>query len=121
MKGLISIQNKFNECLRWCLVIYLNSENKNPSKIGSIDIEVAKKHFNGVKFPVHRNDYTKIEKKNLINVFGYEDETTYCNYTLKQSFEINVDLLLLSISENSHFVLIRYFNRFVANTTKNHC
>ena len=81
-----------------------------------------KLHFNGVKFPVHRKYYTKIEKKIiLINVFGYEDETTYCNYTLKQSFEINVDLLLLSISENSHFVLIRYFNRFVTNTTKNHC
>lgn len=43
MKGFISIQNKFNESFRWCLVRHLNPGNKKPSKIESIDIEVAKK------------------------------------------------------------------------------
>ena len=43
MKGLISIQNKFNESFRWYLVRHLNPANKKPSKIESIDIEVAKK------------------------------------------------------------------------------
>ena len=43
MKGFISIQNKFNESFRWCLVRHLNPGNKKPSKIESIDTEVAKK------------------------------------------------------------------------------
>ena len=43
IKGLISIQNKFNESFRWYLVRHLNPANKKPSKIESIDIEVAKK------------------------------------------------------------------------------
>ena len=33
MKILINIQNKDNECFKWCLVRYLNPVNKNPAKI----------------------------------------------------------------------------------------
>ena len=67
----------------------------------------------GTKFPVHKKGYVKIEKQNniSINVFDYENETPYCIYTLKQTFEKYVDLLVLSNSKNSHYVLIKNFPR----------
>ena len=53
-----------------------------------------------------------------INVFGYEDKTAHCIYTSKQTFEIHVDLSQLSNLKNSHYVLIKDFNRFMTNKTK---
>ena len=50
-----------------------------------------------VKFPVHRIDYSKIKKQNLISisVLGYEDYTPHQIYTPKQTFKKRVSLLLL--------------------------
>ena len=80
MKVLINIQNEDKECFKWCLVRYLNSVNKNPAKIRSADKKLVKKlEFKGVQFLVHKKDYPKIKKpRNIsIDVFNYEDETTY--------------------------------------------
>ena len=75
MKGLISIQHKDNECFRWCLVRYLNSVNKNPTKITNVGKEFAKQlDFKAIKLPFHEKDYAEIEKQiNVsVNVFrGY--------------------------------------------------
>ena len=78
--------------------------------------------FKRVRFIVHEKVCIKIEKQNniSINVFGCEDEIPYCIYTSKQTFEKHLDLLLLSNSKNFHYVLIRNFNRFMANKTKHH-
>lgn len=32
-KGLINIQNKDNECFRWCHIRYLNPQNKDPNEL----------------------------------------------------------------------------------------
>ena len=90
MKGLINIQLKDNECFRWRLVISLNPVNKNPAKNTNADNEFAKQlDFKAITLPVHEKDYAGIEKENniFINVFSYEDETPYCIYTSKQTFE----------------------------------
>ena len=118
-----SIQNKDNGCFRWCLVRYLNLVNKTPAKIKNVDKEFAKElDFNGVKFPVLKKDYGKMEKQNniSINVFGYEGETPYHIHTSKQTFGKHVNLLLLSNSKNSHYVLIKCFSRFMTSKTKHH-
>lgn len=44
MRGLINIQNKDKECLRWWLVRDLNPENRNPIKIKYFDREFTKQH-----------------------------------------------------------------------------
>ena len=119
MNGLINIQNEDNECFRWCLVRYLNK--KNPEKIRNVDKEFAEQlNFKGIKFAVHKKGYAKAGKQNniSINIFRYKDETPYRIYNSKQSFEKYVDLLLLSNSKNSHYVLIKDFNRFMTNKSK---
>ena len=57
MKGLIDVQNKNNECFRWCIDIYLNLVSKNPPKIRNVDKEFTKQlNFKDVNFPVLKND-----------------------------------------------------------------
>ena len=58
MKGLINIQNKNNECFRWCLVRYLNSVNKDTAKIRKCWWRVCTKQFDfqGVKVPVYEKN-----------------------------------------------------------------
>ena len=105
---------------KWCLVRYLNPVNKNPAKIRNVDRELAKQlNFKGVKFPIYKKEYAKKEKQNniFINVFGPQDEIPYLIYTSKETFEKHVDLLLLSNSKNSHYVLIKDFNRFMTSKT----
>ena len=48
-----------------------------------------------------KKDYAKILKQynTSIIVFGYEDKTLYRIFTLKQTFEKYIDLLLLSNSK----------------------
>ena len=48
-KGLINIQNKDNECFRWCHIRYLNPQNKDPQRVKIIDKEmVPQLNYQGV-------------------------------------------------------------------------
>ena len=52
-------------------------------KIRNVDKEFVKQlNFEGIKFPVHKKGYAKIEKLNniSISVFGYEDKKPYHIY-----------------------------------------
>ena len=48
--------------------------------------------YEGIKFPVSKKDYCKIEKKNniCINVVGYENNLTYPVYVSDQKFNNNI-------------------------------
>ena len=92
-------------------------------KIRNVYNEFAKQViFKCVKDPVRKKDYAKIEKQNhiFINVFGYEDETPHHIYTSKQTFGKQVDLLPFLNSNNSHYFLIKDFNKFMTDKTKYH-
>ena len=53
-----------NECLKWCLVRYLNPADHHPASIRKIDKDFARKHdFKDIKFPVKIRDIHKVEKK----------------------------------------------------------
>ena len=67
---MINIQNiNGNECFKWSLVRYLNSENQNIAKIRKVDkMFESQLGFRYIKFPVKIKDICKIEKKNCICV-----------------------------------------------------
>ena len=51
---------------------------------------------------------TNFHNNNIfIGVFGYANKTPYRISTLKQTFKMHVDLLLISNSINFHYVLIK--------------
>ena len=120
-KGLINIQNKDNECFRWCHIRYLNPQNKDPQRVKIIDKEmVAQLNYQGVEFPVNVKHYSKIEEQNSINinVFGYEEEQFYPIYISKKINDKVLNLLLITKGEKQHYVLIKDFNKMMYNKTK---
>ena len=51
-------------------------------------------------------------------MFSYENGLTYLIYISKQKFEEYKDLLLITDENKSHYVYIKYFNKFMFNKTK---
>ena len=70
---------------------------------------------------MQEKNFTKIEVKNniCINVFGYENELLFPIYLSDQKFEDSMNLLLLIDDDESHYVYIKDFNRFMFHKTKN--
>ena len=100
----------------WFHVRHLNLLNKNPQRITKEDKEfVNKRNYEGINFPVLREDYGEIEALNkiCINVFGYENKIVYPVYLSDQTFSDKMDLLILG-----HYVYIKNFDRFMLNKTK---
>ena len=77
--------------------------------------------YEGIKFPVSKNDYCRIERQSniCINVFCYGNNLTFPAYIPNQKFENCVDLLLMSNENKSHYMYIKDFIRLMLNKTKN--
>ena len=82
---------------------------------------VSKLNYEGIKFPVSRKDYYKVERQNniCINVFCYENKLTYPVYLSNQEFKDCMDLLLISNENKSHYLYIKHFDRFMFDKTNN--
>ena len=118
---MINLQNKDNECFRWCHIRHLNTQDKYPQRIKKSDKEyIDTLNYTEIEFPVNTKQYNRIEKLNEINinVFGYEDKQPYPIYISKEKHEDHMELLLITKDENKHYVLIKDFNKFMFNQTK---
>ena len=120
-KGIINLQNRDNQCFRWCHIRHLNPRNDNPQRIKKTDKSfVEKLDYQGIEFPVSIKQDNKIETQNSINinVFGYEKKQPYPIYVSKEKFDDVLNLLLISENENKHYCLIKDFNRFMFSKNK---
>ena len=111
-KGLINLKNEDNECFRWCHIRHLNPQMKDPQRIKKDDKKKANElNYDGVEFPVSQGHYNKVEKQNSIriNVFGYEDGQPFPINISKETFEDQMNLLLITKDEKKHYVLIKDF------------
>ena len=121
-KGIINIKNNDDECFRWCHIRHLLPQNKNPQRIKECDKKyVEKLDYSGIEFPVSVKQYNKIEKQNNIrvNVFGYEEGQRYPIYLSKEKFYHCLNLLLITEGDKKHYCLLKNFNKFMHNQTKN--
>ena len=120
-KGLINLKNEDNECFRWCHIRHLNPQMKDPQRIKKDDKKkVNELNYDGVEFPVSQRHYNKVENQNSIriNVFGYEDGQPFPINISKETFEDQMNLLLITKDEKKHYVLIKDFNTFMYNQSK---
>ena len=64
---------------------------------------------------------SKIETKNniCINVYCYENKIVFSIYISDQKLENSMDFLRVIDENNSHYVYIKDFDRFMFNKTKN--
>ena len=74
-----------------------------------------------LSFQCKKKDFNKIEMMNnvCINVFAYENKLIFPIYVSDQSLKDSMDLLLLNNHNNSHYVYIKDFDRFLFHKTKN--
>ena len=120
-KGLINIKNEDNECFRRCHIRHLNPQEKNPQRIKKEDKKMINElNYDGINFPLSQKHYNKVEKQNSIriNVFGYEDGQPFPINIPKETFEDQMNLLLITKDEKKHYVLIKDFNAFMYNQSK---
>ena len=77
-------------------------------------------NYDGIDFPLSQKHYNKVEKQNSIriNVFGYEDGQPFPINISKETFEDQMNLLLITKDEKKHYVLIKDFNAFMYNQSK---
>ena len=70
---------------------------------------------------MREKDFSKIGTKNsiCINVFCYENRLVLPIYISDQKFENLIDLLLVTGKNQSHYVYIKDFDRFMFHKTKN--
>ena len=75
--------------------------------------------YKGIDFSVSKKDFRKIEKKSIcINVFCYENNLVYPVHISDKKCKDCIDLLLITDENNSHYVYIRDFNKFMWNKTR---
>ena len=74
--------------------------------------------YGGIKFPVSKKDFCRIERQNniCIDVFCYENNLTCPVYVSDLQFETWMDLLLITNENKSNYVYIKDFDRFVCLT-----
>ena len=120
-KGLINIKNKDDECFRWCHIRRLNPQTEHPERIKKEDKKMVNElNYDGIDFPLSQKHYNKVEKQNniRINVFGYEKGQPFPIHISKETFEDQMNLLLITEDEKKHYVLIKDFNAFMYNQSK---
>ena len=117
-KGLINIKNKDDECFRWCHIRHLNPQTEHPKRTKKEDQQsIEGLNYEGIEFPVSQKHYNKVEKQNSIriNVFGYEHGQPFPIHISKETFEDQMNLLLITKDEKKHYVLMKDFNTFMYN------
>ena len=120
-KGLINMKNEDEECFRWCHIRHLNPQIKYPERIKNKDKKMINElNYDGIDFPLSQKHHNKVEKQNSIriNVFGYEDGQPFPINISKETFEDQMNLLLVTKDEKKHYVLIKDFNVFIYNQSK---
>ena len=123
-KAIVNLQNKDNECFKWCVARALNPVENSAERITKELREQAEQlNWGGIEFPVavEENVIRKFERNNKIgiNIFGYEKkEGTYPLILSKHGGEKVVDLLLISNGETKHYCWIKNFNKLLAARTE---
>ena len=120
-KGFIKMKNEDKECFRWCHIRHLNPQTKYPERIKKEDKKMINElNYDGIDFPLSQKHYNKVEQKNSIriNVFGYENGQPFPIHISKETFEDQMNLLLITKDEKKHYVLIKVFNVFMYNQSK---
>ncbi|CAF2099008.1 unnamed protein product, partial [Rotaria magnacalcarata] len=117
---LINIQNKDNECFKWCIARSDCLDENHPHRISKrVKHESLKYNWKGIEFPTELKHISKFENNNNIsvNVYGLDEKLEiYPLRITKLKKDKHVDLLLISHDENNHYVLMKELSPFINKT-----
>ena len=120
MKGLINTTIKDTECFKWCHVKFINPTITHPERINKQDKKIASTlDYRGIHFPMKARNYKAVEERfNInVNVLGYQNKV-FPLYISKKSNEQELDILLISNAEKSHYVFIKDSSRLMYSEVK---
>ena len=100
---------------------HLNPQRKNPQRIKKDDKQyIGGLDYTNIEFPVSQKHYNKTETQNSIriNIFDHEKGQPFPIHISKERFEDQMNLLLITEDEKKHYVLIKDFDKFMYNQSK---
>ena len=102
MKFLINIKNSDNKCFLWCHIRHSNLLKIHPERISKADKNMANDlDYEGIKFPVSKKDFRKIEKKTIaVLMFCYETNLVYPVHLSDEPFKNCKELLMITDENN---------------------
>ncbi|XP_071055460.1 uncharacterized protein [Onthophagus taurus] len=128
-KACINIKNNDNACFAWCLTAALHPAQISKVRTSSYPHYSQVLNLEGITFPVHLKDISKIETLNNLSINVYELVFDSINYTYnvegpihftKNRRDTHVNLLYLFNNGIGHFVLIKNLSRLISKHIANH-
>ena len=112
-KGILNIQNRDNQCLRWALRadLFPAPRDRNPIRTSSYPTEDGL-NFTGIDFPTPVSQIDRLERQNpnlAINVFGWEKEQVIVHRLSEKGGEIpRINLMITKQgAENTHYSWVK--------------
>ena len=127
-KAVINIQNKDEECFKWCVLRALNPTQSNPHRVDK-KLREAEKTINmdGIDIPTKIDDITKFENQNIdiaIVVLGLnENGNVYTIRLSKYAYQrkhLVVLLLITDLEKDFHYTLVNSHSRLISSQFSKH-
>ena len=119
-KAIINMENKDDECFKWCVARALNPVARDGERITKILRKQSEKlNWSGIEFPLELKGIDCFEKQNetiSVNVYGYE-RGVYPLLVSKYVYQRihHVNLLLISDGEKKHYCLINSMSSLLSS------
>jgi hypothetical protein len=127
-KSIINIKNTDNKCFLWSVLRGIYNKSKNTERYTDLIQYEKTINMSSIEYPVKVTSFEKFENQNHvgINVYCYtkndnnDDEKPfiYPIYISKKNSFTAINLLLLQNDDQSHYCLIKNFNRLNSSITK---
>ncbi len=124
-KACINLKNKDQKCFMWCILAQIHPAQGDAERISKYTNYESELNFQGINFPVDIKSISKFEKQNpdiSVSCFISVSETDlkiYPKYgTKEKGRKHHVNSLHISNDQNSHYVLIKDFNKLMYTLTK---
>ena len=118
-KAIINIKNRDEKCFIWSILRYLYPKEKDAQYLKDLRKYEFSVNTKGLTFPLKIKDINKFEKLNPeipgINVFSIDSMTIYPLRMTDRDCKNTIDLFLHEEDGNSHYSLIKNFNRLITS------
>ncbi|XP_022794378.1 uncharacterized protein LOC111333124 [Stylophora pistillata] len=119
-KAIINMQNKDEECFKWCVTRALNPVERDQERVTRI-LRARADHlvWDGIEFPMQVKDITRFERLNPglgVNVYAYgKGGFNPLRVSKAKTIKVHIDLLLITKGEKTHYCLIKSLSRLVSS------
>ena len=127
-KSTVNQKNNDNKCFQYAVTLALNIDkiNDHPERISKIKPFIEKCNWKDIDFPSTSKDWKKFELNNevALNILYVPHGTKKVEVAYKSKHilirEKQVILLMISNSENWHYLIVKNLSRLLRGITSNH-